>query len=370
MKVLLSLTLIVFGLEAYCQQINFTATLNNGQTLSVTEKPSSGTGRENNIKIVNRLNGGNFNVAIGYKNTISNSPVLANGCTAFINKAQHDLIRASISQSLKQQIVKDIKNGRLARAKMTISVTRSTIKKLVDSCSTSDKEAVPNVCYIANHIYQSKNRNRGSINGCSWEMKTQMPANADDTYQLTLSFSGKIVDQKSDIQAWLATAVNKGKEAVVSYWASFGKKQPNAPDRPDFVNLKTDVASLTFDPGADHPINPKLSEYFKELMKRAAEKGITSIRVSSTTNHPTNADRSCHSINNGARAFDVNWINGVHVSGDNPYAKVLQDIVSTTTYAENFGPFKTDRVVDNKILNVPQQQEDHKGHIHICIPLN
>ena len=50
---------------------------------------------------------------------------------------------------------------------------------------------------------------------------------------------------------------------------------------------------------------------------------------------------------NGARALDINYIDGVHVSQNNEKARIIQEIIKNTPgYLENYGPF-----IINKINN-------------------
>ena len=107
-------------------------------------------------------------------------------------------------------------------------------------------------------------------------------------------------------------------------------------------------------------------------MNNASAQGINSLNISCTTEHPSNASRSAHTIQNGARALDINYINGSHVSTSNSYARSLQEIIkSTPGYLENYGPFIINKASNGMVIQAPWAREiygGHYNHIHISVP--
>lgn len=104
----------------------------------------------------------------------------------------------------------------------------------------------------------------------------------------------------------------------------------------------------------------------------ASQNGIYSVNISSTSNHPSNATRSAHSVANGSRAIDINYINGQHVSPQNAYARYLQNLIRNTPgYLENYGPFIINKVVKGKVIDALWAREirgGHYNHVHISMP--
>lgn len=129
---------------------------------------------------------------------------------------------------------------------------------------------------------------------------------------------------------------------------------------------------VTFDPNASNMINPSLSKYFGKIMTKAYREGINAINISSTTVHPSNATRTAHTIENGARALDINYINGVHVSTDNNFTDVLQNIINSTPgYLENYGPLIINKVINDIEIPAPWARNipgGHYDHIHLSVP--
>ena len=168
----------------------------------------------------------------------------------------------------------------------------------------------------------------------------------------------------------IVTALNHGLHAAFDPQTSEQQEQKNE----KLVRLEHDKVKVTFDPGADNPVNKKTTEYFKKILDKAWEKGIKSVRVSSTTNHSkytTSGNISNHHIDGGARAFDFNFVNGEHVSPTNQYANVLQNIISNTPgFYENYGPFINIKLKNNIILDYSNNSKvtsAHLIHIHVSV---
>jgi RHS repeat-associated protein len=137
------------------------------------------------------------------------------------------------------------------------------------------------------------------------------------------------------------------------------------------ARLESNYVKVNFDKYANNPINPKLSSYFSRIMKLASLKGITSVNISATTNHPSNP-RSAHQKTNGARAVDINYINNIHVSTQNPYVPVLQKIIQGTPgWRENYGPSIIQKMNNGTAIQAPWARDikgGHYDHIHISVP--
>ena len=182
--------------------------------------------------------------------------------------------------------------------------------------------------------------------------------------------SGKGTDDEGNMVTYnpdgTKTVTQSEGEAVVI--GVRGKTNPNS----DLVRLRSDYVKVTFAPGADNPVSPKLLKYFNKVMKSAKEQGITSVYVSSTTNHPSNANKSAHSLKNGARAVDIARINGVAVSPNCSGAKILQRIIKQTSgWRENYGPFIIEKMNNGKPIPAPWAREikgGHYDHVHISVP--
>jgi RHS repeat-associated protein len=150
---------------------------------------------------------------------------------------------------------------------------------------------------------------------------------------------------------------------------------PSSPAPPPTLggdHLRSGDVRVTFDRGADNRINPKLESYFSNIMDKASQHGILSVNISSTTNHPSNASNSAHSASNGARAFDINYINGMHVSTKNQYTNIMQIIIKTTPgWRENYGPIIIQKMNKGVTIQAPWAREipgGHYDHIHVSIP--
>lgn len=140
----------------------------------------------------------------------------------------------------------------------------------------------------------------------------------------------------------------------------------------DKDHLRSGDVKVSFDRGADNSINPRLESYFSNIMNQASQQGIQSVNISSTTNHPSNASNSAHSAINGARAFDINYINGIHVSTKNQYVKIMQTIIKITPgWRENYGPRIIQKMEKGVAIPAPWAREipgGHYDHIHVSIP--
>jgi RHS repeat-associated protein len=136
--------------------------------------------------------------------------------------------------------------------------------------------------------------------------------------------------------------------------------------------LRSSSVGVSFENGANNQINPKLAAYFSTIMGKASRQGINSVKISSTTNHPSNSKNSAHSLTNGARAFDINYINGVAVTDANPLSKILQTIIQTTPgWLENYGPDIIEKMHNGASVQAPWAREipgGHYDHIHVSVP--
>jgi RHS repeat-associated protein len=139
-----------------------------------------------------------------------------------------------------------------------------------------------------------------------------------------------------------------------------------------WVHLSSPYVNVTFDPGADQLVDPRLEAYFNNLMKSMSDE-ITSINISSTTNHPSNSKRTAH---RPGRAFDINYINGTHVSGD--YHSAVFGIESDLQFdilfnhpgwLEDYGPAVNAKMINGGPVYAPWAVEGHLNppHIHIAI---
>lgn len=140
----------------------------------------------------------------------------------------------------------------------------------------------------------------------------------------------------------------------------------------DYTKVRISGIKITFDPGADNVVNRRLVSYLDNILSQAKKRGITSIQISSTTNHTSNRSKSAHSKANGAKALDINYIDGVHVSTSNYKARMLQEIIRNTSgYRENYGPFIINKIHNGKRIEAPWARNikgGHYDHILISIP--
>jgi len=148
-------------------------------------------------------------------------------------------------------------------------------------------------------------------------------------------------------------------------------------DYPGGVYLHSSDVRISFDRGANHMVNAKLENYLLTILSLAQDDGIESIGISSTTNHSkisASGNVSAHSIAGGAVATDINYVNGVHVSKNNPWARILQRIINNTSgYRENYGPFLINKMVNgketiiNSVRNTVLYPDGHFRHIHMSV---
>ena len=154
--------------------------------------------------------------------------------------------------------------------------------------------------------------------------------------------------------------------------SSSGGSSPSSSDNNSYVKIRIDDFNISFDNGADQLVNNRLLDYLKKVVDSAKRRGIKSIRISSTTNHNSNKTKSAHSMANGARALDINYIDGVHVSQNNEKARIIQEIIKNTPgYLENYGPFIINKINNGNPINAPWARNiknGHYDHIHISIP--
>lgn len=136
--------------------------------------------------------------------------------------------------------------------------------------------------------------------------------------------------------------------------------------------LRSSVVDVCFDNNADNPVHERLSSYFALIMQEAYLQGIFSVNISATTNHSSNSKNSAHSKANGARAFDINYINGIHVSKKNVYVPIMQNIIQNTPgWLENYGPSIINKMNRGTPILAPWAREikgGHYDHIHVSVP--
>ncbi|MDB5089215.1 MAG: hypothetical protein JWR09_3209, partial [Mucilaginibacter sp.] len=144
----------------------------------------------------------------------------------------------------------------------------------------------------------------------------------------------------------------------------------------DWVHLDSRDVTVTFDPGANQLVTPRLAMFFRAIMNMAhSDLGVNSVNISSTTNHPTNAARSMHSR---GLAFDINYINGVHVT-NNPKSSIYgieydlfgavldSDDALNEQYLEYYSPGMQQRWTINGNTVWPSVAPEHQTHIHISL---
>ena len=93
--------------------------------------------------------------------------------------------------------------------------------------------------------------------------------------------------------------------------------------------------------------------------------------MSSTTNHPSNATRSAHTVANGARAIDISRINNVSVSKTDTYSPALQRSIGRVPgWLENYGPSIIQKMNKGAAISAPWAREikgGHYDHIHYSV---
>ena len=169
--------------------------------------------------------------------------------------------------------------------------------------------------------------------------------------------------QSQVTQEVLSTRVESGEDKKLSVY-----------DYPNGSYLFSNKVSVSFDANANNMVNPSLAAYFNKTMQEAYKVGVRSVNISCTTYHPSNASRSAHTIKNGARALDINYINGVHVSKTNSYVEKLQNVIkSSPGYLENYGPSIINKVHNGTVIDAPWARNikgGHYDHIHLSMPKN
>ena len=152
---------------------------------------------------------------------------------------------------------------------------------------------------------------------------------------------------------------------------SISKKGTN--DYPGGNYLTSNKVNITFDSGANNMVNSDLANYFGKIMEQGPANGINSLNISSTTNHGW-TKTTPHIVEHGARALDINYINGIHVSPTDQYSSVLQNIIKNTPgYLENYGPSIINKIIDGKAQEAPWARspstatDSHLRHIHVSV---
>ena len=143
----------------------------------------------------------------------------------------------------------------------------------------------------------------------------------------------------------------------------------------EFTTDDGSVVSVSFNKGADNSIDTKTVSALIKSVNEANNSGanISSLHISSTSNHTSNQSKSAHSHHNGSRAIDISMINNSAVNTSNPRAKSLQNAIkSTPGWLENYGPFIIEKMNNGKAIQAPWARtccaDGHTRHIHISTP--
>ena len=140
-----------------------------------------------------------------------------------------------------------------------------------------------------------------------------------------------------------------------------------------FTTDNGNVVKVTFSPSSNNAISPDAVSGLIKSINDANNNGanITSIKISSTTNHPTNATRSAHTVANGARALDISRINGVAVSKTDIYSPILQQsIAKQSNWLENYGPSIIQKMNNGTAIPAPWARDfkgGHYDHVHFSV---
>ncbi len=132
--------------------------------------------------------------------------------------------------------------------------------------------------------------------------------------------------------------------------------------------------NVSFSSSSNNAINSDAVSGLIKSINEANNGGanITSINVSSTTNHPSNAARSAHTVANGARAIDISKINNVPVSKTDTYSPALQQAIGRVSgWLENYGPSIIQKMNNGTAISAPWAREikgGHYDHIHYSVP--
>ncbi|MCX6757958.1 MAG: FG-GAP-like repeat-containing protein [Candidatus Nomurabacteria bacterium] len=129
-------------------------------------------------------------------------------------------------------------------------------------------------------------------------------------------------------------------------------------------HIRSTYLSVTFTKGADNLVNPKTVNGYDKIFKESSKLGVNSVNFYATTNHAS--DTGGFSWHDSGLAGDINMVNGIHVSKDNSYAKILQEVSSNLSEVrENFGPFM---ITHSEKTYTPAQylklSDGHQDHIH------
>jgi hypothetical protein len=141
-----------------------------------------------------------------------------------------------------------------------------------------------------------------------------------------------------------------------------------------FVTDNGQKVSVTFSPSANNSISPDAVSLFIKSVNQANNDGtnIESLNVSSTTNHPSNPNKSAHMKANGARGIDISSINNIPVSRTDMYSPCLQTAIQNTSgWLENYGPSIIEKNQNSKIVSAPWARlikGGHYNHIHMSVP--
>ncbi|MGI6291424.1 MAG: RHS repeat-associated core domain-containing protein [Bacteroidales bacterium] len=131
--------------------------------------------------------------------------------------------------------------------------------------------------------------------------------------------------------------------------------------------------SVSFSASSDNAISSDVISGIIKSINEANNSGanIESIKVSSTTDHSSNAKRSAHTVANGARAIDISRINNVPVSKTDIYSPILQKAIGRVPgWLENYGPSIIQKMHNGKVIPAPWARNikgGHYDHIHYSV---
>ena len=142
------------------------------------------------------------------------------------------------------------------------------------------------------------------------------------------------------------------------------------PDK--FITDDGTEVSVLFNIGSDNAIDKNIISILITGVNEANNMGaeITSLNISSTTDHSSNKTRSAHSLHNGARGIDISMINNIPINSKNEKAKLLQNSINKTKgWLENYGPFIIQKMNQGTIIEAPWARtccaDGHNRHIHL-----
>jgi RHS repeat-associated protein len=140
-----------------------------------------------------------------------------------------------------------------------------------------------------------------------------------------------------------------------------------------FTTDNGQMVNVGFSATADNAINSDAVSLLIKSINEANNNGanISSIKVSSTTNHPSNAAKSAHTVANGAKAIDISRINNTPVSPTDRNSPVLQQFIrSTSGWRENYGPAVIQKMHNGNAIPAPWARNikgGHYDHIHFSV---